>query len=167
MKFKYILASIVCVLFLSLDVMAYVVVPFHGWDEVEAHSPDVVIIFTEGPASYPPGVNMSGPKYYYNAAVEFALKGTNSSSSTTILTDHSLRRHRRYLVFSQYYDGGLNAFEGYRVIPLEESFDLHSIEGKSMDQQLQMLFKSGIREMNKKIQEDEADKKRMQEALHQ
>jgi hypothetical protein len=145
-----------------MSAAGYVTVPFPGWEELETRSPDIVIV---SPTASAPRIRVSSPRSDFEVSVELVLKGTNSSTVTRFLTDHELQLHQRYLVFGQYDSDVLKAFEDYRVIPLEQGFDRQSIEGKTLDQQLQILFQDGVKEMDREIQDEEAERHRLKEAL--
>ena len=86
-------------------------------------------------------------------------------SPSRLLTDHKLWQGENYLIFG-HYDGGIyQAFEEYRVIPLGVDFSTNSITGKPLDEQLQILFKQRIENLNREIENDKAEKQRLVEGL--
>ncbi|HEY1787283.1 MAG TPA: hypothetical protein VGJ73_03970, partial [Verrucomicrobiae bacterium] len=94
-----------------------------------------------------------------------SLRGTNATGHFRLLTNHSLSRGHKYLVLGYYIDGDYEAFEDYRVVPLSHDFDVKSLSNKPLNQQLQILFQDSVKEMNQEIQDDEAERQRLKEAL--
>ena len=140
--------------------------PFLGWDRLEEWSTDIIIANCGKPTSSKPGVFVSGATAS-DSAIELivVLKGTNNMSPSRLLTDHKLWQGENYLIFG-HYDGGIyQAFEEYRVIPLGVDFSTNSITGKPLDEQLQILFKQRIENLNREIENDKAEKQRLVEGL--
>lgn len=167
MKSKIIILIVIPVLFKSLNVSALVLGPFPGWDRMEKMSSNIAVVACYQPLSSRPNYDDDVVGSDRQAHLYLSLKGTNWASNFRLLTNYPLLRGRKYLVFGYYVDGTFEAFEDYRVVPLSRDFDIKSVSGKSPDQQLQILFQDGIKEMDREIQNDEAEKQRMEEALRQ
>lgn len=141
-------------------------IPFSGWDYVENNSPYISIVECEKSIPPTPGIIvMDAPASDSNVRILSVLRGTNSVSSARLQTDYELKEGQKYLVFGYYDSGFYRAYEPYRVIPLDTSFRLDLLTGKTLDEKLQVLFQSSIDYINRKIQEDEEERDRLQQAL--
>ncbi|HEY5233556.1 MAG TPA: hypothetical protein VIK35_08495 [Verrucomicrobiae bacterium] len=163
MKIKIILlaASLVVV-----SVMARIIAPFHGWDNLTETSPDIIVVQCGKPT--PPNPNviiMDGTKSDSEIQIISVLKCTNDLSSARLQTDHDLRQGEDYLVFG-YFDGGIcKAYEEYRVVPLGVNFSTNSIAGKTLNEQIQILLQSAINNLGNEIQKNEEEKERLEESV--
>jgi hypothetical protein len=164
MKPKKILIFVIIIVLIAIKGGAYALSFFSGWSRVIETSPDILVVTCWNPTPPTPGVDEAGPKSDYQSEVLSVLKGTNKATSVRLRTDHELQSGHAYLVFGQYFSGGFDAFEDYRVIPLDKGFDLKSLKDKTLDEKLQILFQSGVNYMNQKIQDDEATKERLEQA---
>lgn len=162
---KIVLTNLIFLASTHFVAFAYITMPFRGWSQLENESPDIVLITSWNPTPPTPGVDVSGPKSDYQIEILSVLKGTNSVPSPSLLTDHELEKGGGYLVFGQYDGSVLRAFEDYRVIPISKKFSLESLKGKTLDEQLDLLFHSGLDEMNQKIQDDKDERDRLKLAL--
>jgi hypothetical protein len=79
-----------------------------------------------------------------------------------LLTDHKLQKGENYLVFARYENSVYQAYEDYRVIPLGKNFRTNSIVEKSLDEQLHVLFKKRVDDLDKQIKEDQLEKQRLE-----
>jgi hypothetical protein len=151
----------------TFSAAAYLIAPFSGWPKLAERSPDIVLVLAVRPTVYPPNVNFSGPRSDFQVEVTSVLKGTNYTASTDarLLTDHELRPYHLYLVFGQYTTNWIDAFEDYRAIQLDKKFQYSSIKDKTLDEQLQILFQSGVDAMNQQILDDEKERNHIKEAL--
>lgn len=164
---KIILLIVGPVLFKSLTAAALVLGPFPEWDRLEEMSSNIAVVACYRPLPAEPNSNDDVVMSDSRAWILSPLRGKDAAGYIRLLTNHTLSRGRNYLVFGYYVNGAFEAFEDYRVVPLSKDFDIKSLSGKTLDQQLQILFEDGVKEMNRQIQEDEAEKQRLQEALHQ
>lgn len=163
MKSKIIIALALSV---AISALARVIAPFKGWSALESGSPYIIIAHCGKPTPSTPGViTINATRSDSAIEVVSALKGTNGLAASRLLTDHDLQRGENYLVFA-YYDGGTyQAFEEYRVIPLGNSFHTNLIAGKSLDEQLQILFRRRLDDLNQQMKEEQEEKQRLEEGL--
>ena len=167
MKLKIISATITILILAATSATALLLGPFPGWSRLENISDEIVIVGCDQPLPSRPNFNDNVVRSDSQVLILSTLKGTNSTSSTRFLTNHELQVGHQYLVFGDYEDGAFCAFEDYRVIPLGTDFPLKSLEGKTLDEQLQILFQRGVDDMNRKIQEDEEEKDRLEQGVLQ
>lgn len=150
----------------ALGALARIINAFSGWDQLEESSPYIIIARCEQ-STAPLHVTFTenAPKSDSAINILFVLKGTNDVTSARLQTDHDLRQGENYLVFGYDNSGIYQAYEEYRVIPLGADFSTNSITGKPLDEQLQILFKRRIDNLNREIQNDEAEKQRLEEGI--
>lgn len=162
MKAKTIIAIVILI---TMNVAASVLIPFEDWDQVFEKSPDIVVATCWNPTPPTPSVNRNGPGSDCQVEILSVLKGTNDATSVRLLTEHELQKGSTYLVLGQYNEQGLYALEDYRVIQLNKGFRLKSLDGKTLDEKIKILFQSGVDYMNQKIQEDNDERDRLKQAL--
>jgi hypothetical protein len=157
---------VVAILLVTISIVARVIAPFPGWHRLIEKSPDIIIARCGKPTPPPPGVlTLNATKSDSDIEVVSVLKGTNNVSASRLLTDHVLWRDENYLIFG-YYDSGIyQAFEEYRVIPLGVNFSTNSISGKPLDEQLQILFKRRLDNLNRQMKDEQEEKQRLEEGL--
>jgi hypothetical protein len=145
----------------TTSVLAILTVSFPGWDLLKDKSPDIIIArCTKTPLqSYGDG------EFYSDVDVVSVLKGTNGLRSSQLWSLREARQGEYYLVYSTFHDGSYQAIEEYRVIPLGGNFSTNSIAGKALDEQLQILFKRRIDNLNQEILHDGAEIQRLEEGM--
>lgn len=150
----------------ALTAMARLVIPFESWNQVEEQSPSIIVANCGERTRAPQGIiTINSTKSDSAIQIIYVLKGTNSIGSARLLTDHSLQDGEKYLVFARC-DGSIyHAYEEYRVIPLGSSFHTNLIAGKSLNEQLHILFKRRLDILNRQMKEDQAEKQRLEEAF--
>jgi len=112
------------------------------------------------------GVNiLNGPRFDFNVSVLSVLKGTNGVRHASLQTDHELRPRQAYLVFASYNNGIYKAYEEFKVVPLGITFKQEMIAGKPLHEQLQILFRLAVDNLNSEIAKKQAEKERLEVAL--
>jgi hypothetical protein len=168
MKSKIII-TITIIALLATDAMAFVTIPFTDWQHVVDSSMDICIVSCEDPTPPPLGSGFKDPVIFDSQVfIVSTLKGTNNvNSRARFITCHELVKDRSYLIFAMHDDNGiLQAYEEYRVVPLVRGFRPNMLDGKNtFDEKLQFLFQNGVDAMNQKIQDDEKERDRLQEAV--
>jgi hypothetical protein len=152
---------------ITISVTARVIAPFNGWGNLTETSPDIIVVQCGKPTpSNPNVIVVNGIKSDSEIQIVFALKGTNVLSFARLQTDHELRQGENYLVFGYFDTGICKANEEYRVIPLGINFSTNSIAGKTLDEQIQILFQRSVANLNREIQKDQEEKQRLEQALN-
>lgn len=160
MKTKLIIISATLITVYSL---ARVIVPFIGWDRVKESVSDIVVVRCKNPIQ--PQGTINGPNFEAEIEIVSFLKGTNVSRTARLETDHWLWHGEMYLILGYNHGGTYVAYEDYRVIPLGDRFSTNSIAGKPLDEQIKLLFKQRLTNLNRELAEGEAEKKRLEEGL--
>jgi hypothetical protein len=160
MKTKLIFTTLILV---TVVTVARQITPFQGWDRLEKESTDIDIVNCGKPT--PPYPTINGPASDFSTGVLAVLKGDTNVSSARLWSDYKLQQGENYLIFG-YYDSGIyQAFETYRVIPLGKDFSTSLIVGKSLDDQIRILFKLRIDHLNQQMKEEQEEKQRLEEGL--
>ena len=160
--------SIIAVaLLVTISAVARIIVPFESWSQVEAQSPFIFVAHCgERTPDNPSIIVINSTRSDSAIEIVCLLRGTNSPSPARLLTDHKLQKGENYLVFARYENFAFKAYEEYRVIPLGKTFQTNSIAGKSLDEQMQILFKRRLDELDKQMKEELAEKQRLEMILH-
>jgi len=153
-------------LLMTLGVMARVIAPFLGWNNLTETSPEIIVVQCGKPTPPNPNIMVIGAtKSDSEIQLVSVLKGTNDLSSTRLQTDHALRQGENYLVFGYFDSGIFKAYEEYRVVPLGDNFSINSIAGKPLDEQIQIMFQRAVNKLDREIQTDEVEKGRLETVL--
>jgi hypothetical protein len=154
---------ITAILLVTTSALARVIVPFESWSQVEAQSTCIAIVRCgEKTPAASDVIVLNATKSDSTIDVVFVLRGTNSLGAARLLTDHKLQKGENYLVFARYENSVYQAYEDYRVIPLGKNFRTNSIVEKSLDEQLHVLFKKRVDDLDKQIKEDQLEKQRLE-----
>jgi hypothetical protein len=160
MKTKLIILAAI-VLTSAVSVMAIITVSFPGWGWLKENSADIIVASCTGD---PPQYH---PKFEYDSNINVAvvLKGTNNLRSSILRSFYLPQKYGYYLIFSTYHDGSYQALEAYRVIPLGDYFHANLIVGKSLDEQIKILFKLRLGNLERQMKEDQDEKARLEEGI--
>jgi len=167
MKIKKISLAITVLALTATSATALLIGPFPGWSRLEKISDEIVIVGCDQSLPSRPNYNDTVFRSDSQVLIQSTLKGTNGPSLIRLLTNHELQVGHQYLVFGYYNDGVFEAFEDYRVVPLGTDFPLKSLDGKTLDEQLEILFQRSVDDMNQKIEDDQKEKDRLQEGVLQ
>lgn len=153
-------ALVLVVLFLAMRAPAPIVASFKGWDWLKATSSDVIVArCVRTPSeSYRDGVQAE-------MAIVCVLKGTNGATPGVVRSFYWPRQGEHYLIFADYHDGSYQALEEYRFVPLGVQFLTNSVVGKPFDDQIQLLFKNRLDQLNRELEQGQEEKKRLEEGL--
>lgn len=98
-----------------------------------------------------------------------ALKGTNCSGSVRLDSEQWLNQEEDYLIFGNCEKGTYRAIEDFRVVPLGRELYAgqltNAIAGKSLDEQLQILFKRALDHLDRQIKKEQEEKQRLETAI--
>ena len=179
MKIK--LTIVILTLISATLVMAIYTIPFPGWDWLKEKSPDIVIARcsrTPKPGQ-DQGAGPTGTLVYSDVEIISILKGATNwgtepleapkLGASKLSSEYWPRQGEYYLIFSIYNNGCYQANEDYRVIPfgigtLIDSIT-NAITGKPLDEQLQILFKRRLDNLNLQMQAEQKEKQRLEEGL--
>ena len=150
--------------------MAYVTMEFPGWPLLEQQSHDIII----GRCSATPDLYDVGKdgvernsRGLINSQFEIVsvLKGVTNSGAFRLVSEYRPRQGEYYLIFSGYHGGSYQAFEAYRIVPLGIQFVTNDLSGKSLDEKIQMLLEHRLNDLKRLMQEDQEEKRRLEEGL--
>jgi hypothetical protein len=149
---------------LVVSVTARMVGLFPGWDQLADQSSNIVIAHCGKPFQRTAGVIIeNGPLSDSEVEVISVLKGaTNQPSPARLWTDHELFQGENYLVFG-YYDSGIyQAYEEFRIVPLGGNFSTNLIAGKPLNEQIQILLKRRLDNLNRQMKQEQVEKQRLE-----
>lgn len=144
---------------------------FKTWEHMTEYSADIVIArCVQTPEISTPGntpnlVVRTDDVIESNAEIITVLKGKTKLGLSRLASWYSTHQGEYYLVFANYRDGFYQAIENYRVIPIGTQFSTNDLTGKTLDNQIRMLLKLRLDNLNKQIREEQAEKKRLEEAF--
>jgi hypothetical protein len=96
------------------------------------------------------------------------LKG-NTKIGLAKMTSRHRPSQGEELLFANYLTSGTNAWyvatEGYRVIPLNHDFNINELNGKTLDEQIQLIFKSRLKDLDNEIARDKEEKARLEQGI--
>ena len=164
MKAKVVIAILVLVAITALGRMVSL---FSNWGNVENESSSIFVARCGKPTPPPPPsiLYSSPPRSDSEIEIIAILKGTNSPGMARLQTDHELHQGENYLVFGKLEDGNYKAFEQYKVVPIGSRFSTNWIAGKNLDEQIQVLFKHALFQLDREIKEDQEQKAQLETAV--
>lgn len=151
--------------------IAAVTQPFTTWDNLTNKSTDIVIVRC---ARTPQRLNVQSDGVVVEIKdglisseiqVVAVLKGRTNLGPAVLVSRYWPRQSDQYLVFSYYQDGSFMAVERYRVVPLGIDFPTNVITGKSMEEQIQAMLRYRLDQLNHELEEQQAEKNRLEQGL--
>ncbi len=142
--------------------MAVIVLPFTSWEDLTRKSPDIIIArctTTPNPTVLGDGMVWS------EIEVQSVLKGDTKPGSAQMVSQYWPRQGERFLMFAVYQSNQLyrayNATEAYRVVPLASNFATSELAGKSLDEQIQLVLRRRLVDVNRELEKDAEEKSRL------
>src|SRR5436190_15897874 len=142
--------------------MAVIVLPFTSWEDLTKKSPDIIIArctTTPNPTVLGDGMVWS------EIEVQSVLKGDTKPGSAQMVSQYWPRQGERFLMFAVYQSNQLyrayNATEAYRVVPLASNFATSELAGKSLDEQIQLVLRRRLVDVNRELEKDAEEKSRL------
>jgi hypothetical protein len=159
MKIKIILLLI---LLIACSIYARILETFDSWDKIIRDSPSILVVRCGKPT--PPYPIINGPRSDSGIDVQYRLKGTNDASR--LWTDRdSLHQGENYLVFGYINNEICVALGEFKVVPLGSEFSTNWIAGKSLDEQIQELFKRALDHLDREIKQDQDQKAQLESGI--
>jgi hypothetical protein len=141
--------------------------PFTSWNDISKKSPDIII--ARCTATTPEGPIGNG-MVWSDIEVLSVLKGDTKPGMARMVSQYVPRQGDRFLMFSIYqsneYYQAYNATETYRVIPLGRYLHTNELTGKTLDDQIQFVFRHRLEELSRELKDGAEEKKRLEEALN-
>jgi hypothetical protein len=141
---------------------------FRSWDDLIQISPDIVI--AKCTSTY--GTKSSTKKNLIiddvipsDVDVLSVLKGNTKPGPARLASQYWPYPGQQFVIFGWYSGGQYSAVEGYRVMPLNRDFPLSALNGKSLTEQMQLIFSNRLSNLNDEINQDEKDKASLEKYL--
>lgn len=161
--------AILILLIVASTASAVLLSEFAGYDWLEQHSPD---IFVARCVTNPPTLLPSNSESIVNAfsiQVVSSIKGTNRYVTAPLSSMHWLNVGDNYLIYGRFEDGICYATEEFRVIPLGRELwagtFTNLIAGKPLPEQLQILLKRALENVNRNMNREREEKQRLEEGV--
>ena len=145
---------------------AVIILPFTSWDDLTKKSPDIIIarcVTTPNPTVVGDGMIWS------DIEVLAVLKGDTKPEAARMVSQYWPHQHERFLMFATYQSNQLyrayNATETYRIVPLGRYFPTNELAGKSLDEQIQLVLRRRLEDVNRELQKNAEEKKRLEKGL--
>jgi hypothetical protein len=154
----------------AASVMAYTTLEFPGWPPLIQSSPAIVIArCVATPVTDSPGNNVvqRDMRGLIESDIEVVsvLKGDTNSTANRLISAYEPFQNEFYLIFVRANIDGYQAFEDYRIVPLGTEFNPETLQGKTLEQQIQMLLQRRLDNLNRQMKEEEQEKDRLEQAL--
>jgi hypothetical protein len=150
---------------------------FRGWSELINSSPDVVIArctatpdFFAQSSDTPRFIENIGGGWTSDIDVISILKGNTKTGLSKLSSFYKPYQGELFVIFStRILTVGTNscysANEDYKIIPLNSDFRINDLNGKTLDEQIQLILKSRLKDLDDEIARDNQEKVRLQEGL--
>jgi len=156
---------------IALTASGLVIWPFQSWDHLIQKSRDILLTrCTKTPSLSITNTDGSVSDYrngLYAVQMEAGviLKGITNYGPVIVKSQYPARQGEWYLVFGNFESGGYQAYESYRLILLGTDFPTNILAGKSLDGQIQLLLKWRLDMLDKQMQHDQEEKKRLEQGI--
>jgi hypothetical protein len=159
-------AMILGLLVAASSAFATAVIPFTSWEDISRKSPDIII--ARCAVTTPDGPIGNG-MVWTDIEVLSVLKGDTKPGTARMVSQYVPRQGERFLMFSTYQSNehyrAYDATETYRVVPLGRYFLTNGLTGKTLDEQIQFVFRHRLEELSRELKDGAEEKKRLEEAL--
>lgn len=157
--------------------IAQVIHSFPGWDNLIENSPDIIVVrCSQTPDFYKDhGDGPTGALYNSKIEIISVLKGATNSGpealkmpelgSGCLSSMYVPRQGEYYLIFSIFNYDKFQASENYRIVPLGLNYSMKNLGDKSLNQQINFLLQWRLDRLNLQMQQDQAEKDRLEQAL--
>ena len=149
---------------------------FRSWNDLMETSPDIIIArCTATPDFTPPGVT---PKLVFNFGggcisdieVLSVLKGDTKPGLSQLMSFYKPHQGELFtIISSRILTIGTNSYysanEDYKIIPLNPDFQTSILNGKTLDEQIQMILTSRLKDLNDETARDNAEIERLKQGL--
>ena len=140
--------------------------PFTSWDDLTRKSPDIIIArcaTTTNPTLTGDGMIWS------DIEVLAVLKGDTKPGAARMVSQYWPYQEERFLMFANYQSNQIyracRATETYRIVPLGRYFLTNELAGKSLDEQIQLVLRRRLEDVNRELEKDAEEKSRLEKGL--
>lgn len=155
--------TVVGLLAVAGSAFAVFISPFTSWNDLSKNSPDIIIARCATTAE--PTVIADG-MIWSDIDVMMVLKGETKPGTARMVSQYLPRQGDRFLMFSTYQSNELyrayNATERYRIVPLGRYFLTNALTGKPLDEQIQLVLRHRLDELNQELKEGPDEKERLE-----
>ena len=146
--------------------MAVIILPFTSWDDLTKKSPDIII----ARCATTPNPTVIGDGIIWSDIEVFAvLKGDTKPGVARMVSQYLPHQEERFLMFATYQSNQLyrayNATETYRIVPLSRYFPTNELAGKSLDEQIRLVLRRRLEDVNRELERLAKEKSRLEEGL--
>lgn len=166
MKTKIIILA-VSLIFTTIA-LAIPVLPFPGWEEIKQKSSDIIIARCVETTDNPVEEKKDGMLFITRGLIKsdiqviYALKGQTIITSAKLNSLYWPRRGEEYAIFATLQGETYDATETYRIIPLGTHFPNNSLIGKTLDEQIQMIFQWRLNHLSQELVQLNDEKSRLE-----
>ena len=169
--------TILLVLMLATSaVFGTIIDHFRGWNDLVDGSPNIVIArCTATPGFTPPGVTpkltmVVGGGSISDIEVISVLKGDTKPGLSQLMSFYKPFQGEVFAIFAtRILPIGTNSYysanEDYKIIPLNSDFQTSDLNGKTLDEQIQLILASRLKDLNGEIARDNEEKERLKQGL--
>lgn len=159
---KNIIIALTVLLVLAGDTLGLALSLFSGWDKVKRHSSDIIIARCVK--------TVDGPReghglLFSDLEVLSSLKGRTNLGPARLDSLFWPRQGEHYLIFANYHDAFYQAVETYRIVPLGTYIPPDLLTGKTSDENIRILFRRRLEDLDRQMKEDQEEKQRLEEGL--
>jgi hypothetical protein len=157
------LRTTMLVLLVAVSTAAAVAIgPFTSWDELTKKSPDIIIARC---VTAPDPTVIGDGRISSDIEVLAVLKGDTKPGVAHMVSLYWPHQDARFLMFATYQSNQLyrayNATETYRIVPLSRYFLTSALTGKSLDEQIQLVLRRRLEDVNRELERDTEEKSRL------
>jgi hypothetical protein len=162
------LRTTMLVLLVAVSSAAAVIIgPFKSWDDLNKKSPDIII--ARCTVTTPDGTPIGDGMVWSDIEVLSVLKGDTKPGATLMVSLYWPRQGERFLMFATYQSNQLyrvyNATETYRIVPLGRYFLTNELTGKPLDEQIQVVLRRRLEDVNRELEKNAKEKNSLEEGL--
>ena len=145
--------------------MSVIISPFTGWDDLTTKSPDIII----ARCATTPNTPAIDGVIWSDIEVLAVLKGDAKPGVARMVSQYWPRQGERFLMFATYQSNQLyrayNATVAYRIVPLSRYFPTNELAGKSLDEQIRLVLRRRLEDVNRELERLAKEKSRLEEGL--
>src|SRR2546422_754034 len=144
---------------------AVIILPFTSWDDLTKKSPDIII----ARCATTPNTPAIDGVIWSDIEVLAVLKGDTKPEAARMVSQYWPHQDERFLMFATYQSNQLyrayNATETYRIVPLGRYFPTNELTGKTLDEQIQLVLRRRLEDVNRELQKNAEEKNRLEKGL--
>jgi len=155
--------TVVGLLAVAGSAFAVLILPFTSWDDLTKKSPDIII--ARSTVTTPDATPIDNGMVWSDIEVLSVLKGDTKRGAARMVSQYWPRQGDRFLIFATYQSSqfyrAYNATEAYRIVPLGRYFLTNELAGKSLDEQIQLVLRRRLEDVNRELETDAEEKNRL------